>query len=92
MIMEKNKIFDSILEYSRNISDTNEVIRTMEAQTHEILSHIYECNIHGPGEVKYECVEAELYYLRLILDKMTLRLNEINEIIDGYKNFWDSDE
>lgn len=90
--MDKNKIVDSILEYSRDISDTNKVIRTMEAQTHEILSQIYEYNVHGPVEVKYECVEAELYYLRLILDKMTLRLNEINDIIDDYKNFWDSDE
>lgn len=90
--MEKNKIVDSILEYSRNLSDTGIVIRTMEDQIHEILSCIYEVNVHGPDVDKYECVEAELYYLKCILDKMALRLNEIKEIIDEYKNFWDSDE
>lgn len=90
--MEKNNIVDSILEYSRNLSDTDIVIRTMENQTHKILNSIYGLNYCGPGLDKYECVEAELYYLRFILDKMNQRLNEIKEILDEYKNFWDSDE
>lgn len=63
----------------------------MESQTHEMLGFIYELNIHGPDEDKYECIEAEVYYLRIVLDKLKLRLNEIKEILDD-ESFWDSDE
>lgn len=91
MIMEKNKIVDSILEYSRNLYDADEAARTMETQTHEMLGFIYELNIQGSDEDKYECIEAELYYLRIILDKMKLQLNEIKEILDD-KSFLDGDE
>lgn len=90
--MERILLPEKFLECSRRFTNTESCIDTLKAETWNILNKLYLENINDTEVAKCECVEIELDYIHQIINKVEKRLEELKEIIDEHKHYWDNYE